>query len=711
MTSGLHKPPRRHPAAEEGASVGHRLWKSVLIAFVLLSPLAAKNGASRDEASAWNRLLEAVGLTRETCRFDLLDMNLYGGGEYRLAQFDALHQDPLRIPFYTRVFRQSILASEGKVGPLLSWAAARTGDGTRLDLLGDPLKEEMEAAAKPGALEAALRKVMAVGGRNLEHEEAQRISALARSVPADVQPAAALLLLAELKSLKWRTRALAGLDTSLLRRAFTALTEAPTDEGDEGDEIETLRKTVDLKRLFVGGELLAFAMDHARTMLNGRKGTERFDVVLDTPLGRVCLRGSGNDVYPSGTSYLLIVDTGGDDVYRSGGCTPDPLHPVSVLLDVAGNDRYVERPELDSSAVAAFSPCKKLPRTPSFGAGVLGYGMLLDMGGDDLYRAIGMTQGCGVFGVGMLADLSGNDQYDCHTSGQGAALFGTGVLSDGSGSDTYCCFMASQGYGGTKGSGLLADFGESDDLYDANDKELDFPSPQTAQHNANLSQGFGYGHRADYTDGHSLAGGVGVLMDGGGHNTFRAGLFAQGGGYWYGLGMLLAGSGRDTYEGVWYVQGAAAHFAVGVLADEGGDDMYRATMNMAQGAGHDFSVGFLLDRAGNDKHEAPNLSLGGGNANGLGFFWDVQGDDVYVVGPSTTLGRASIEASGRGSIRERNLTLGLFLDTGGHDTYPANVPGPGDNTTWTMTQGGAVPLPSMRGAGLDTEATDTADPP
>jgi hypothetical protein len=158
------------------------------------------------------------------------------------------------------------------------------------------------------------------------------------------------------------------------------------------------------------------------------------------------------------------------------------------------------------------------------------------------------------------------------------------------------------------------------------------------------------------------------------------------------------------------VQGAAAHFAVGVLADEGGDDVYRAGMNMAQGAGHDFSVGFLLDRAGNDRYEAPNLSLGGGNANGMGFFWDRSGDDTYVVRPSTTLGRGSIEASGRNSVRERNLTLGLFLDTGGKDTYPADIKAAGNDRPWTMADAGPPQLPSIRGAGLDIEAPETGEP-
>ena len=59
---------------------------------------------------------------------------------------------------------------------------------------------------------------------------------------------------------------------------------------------------------------------------------------------------------------------------------------------------------------------------------------------------------------------------------------------------------------------------------------------------------------------------------------------------------------------------------LGYLEDEAGNDEYNAPMNMAMGAGHDFGFGMLIERAGNDKYRGPNLSLGAGNANGIGFF-------------------------------------------------------------------------------------------
>ena len=674
-----------------------RLWTIT----ALCAALAGAASAGSDE-SPWQRLLAAAGLTRETCRFDLRDMAQYGGGDYRLAFFDAVHQDPLRIPFYARITRQGIAGSGGKLAPLVTLAALRTGDGTRLDLLGDPRAAEAKEADKSDGFLAAVREIHRAAGSPMPDSLAKTIASGQRSVPADVRAAAALMLRASARAWEWRKRSLAGVRAQDMNRLWRQVTAYSEDDPKDPAE-DRLLSSVDRRRMLVGAELLAFALDAVRQRLGQRSGTERFTLDIPTPLGEVRLRGAQNDKHEAGTACLLILDTGGNDIYRSGGATAKPGHGISVLVDVAGDDRYITTPALDQTAISSAPNRKALPRSPAFGCGVLGYGMVADFAGNDIYRSAANTQGSAAFGAGVLADWAGDDIYDCHVAGQASALGGVGVLLDGGGKDAYRCFSYAQGYGSTAGCGILADLGSDDDTYEANDTVLDFPSPQSAQHNVSMAQGAGYGRRADYTDGHSLAGGIGILMDAGGSNTFTCGVFGQGVGYWYGLGMLLTGRGADNLTGQWYVQGAAAHFAVGILDDEGGNDTYTAHMNMAQGAGHDFSIGFLTDRAGNDRYAAPNLSLGGGNANGLGFLWDRSGDDVYSVRPSITRGRSSAPGGG---IRERNLTLGLFLDTGGKDTYPGDIPAAANGALWTMGPADT----SSRGAGLDAEAPETGEP-
>jgi len=670
-----------------------------------------QSASSVDNNDAWDRALATVGLTKETCRFDFLDMANFGGQEFLLPFFDAMHRDPLRIPFYARILKQNALAAAPSAGDLTLFGGLRISEGTRRTLIGDPLAESAKKAAASNALFTAIRAVHAAGGKSLSAAQETRLLNALRTVPTDVAQNAALLLYTQLQALQWRNRALAKLAGHNVGQVFQKIVEEKS-VGQEtiDDELSALMRAIDLKYLLVGGEDLALAADRAASALTKREGRERFAFDWETPLGYIALRGAQEDNYPGNRPWLLILDAGGNDTYFGGGATYDATHPVSVLLDLAGNDRYLERPELAITPVAQFAARKSGSPHPTFGAGVLGYGVLIDMVGNDLYRSLNRTQGRGQYGVGVLHDRGGDDRYDVYTQGQGSGMFGVGILADLDGADQYRCFATAQGYGETKGFGLLLDAGGGADLYEANDTVIDFPSAQDRQHNASRAQGAGFGRRADYLDGHSLAGGIGALVDDGGKNTFSGGLFCQGAGYWYGAGLLCAGASDDTYRGVWYVQGASAHFAVGVLWDAGGDDDYRATHNMAQGAGHDFGPGFLIDHAGNDRHQAPNLSLGGGNANGFGLFWDRAGDDTYVVNPSTTLGRASIEASGRNSIRERNLTLGLFLDTGGSDTYPTNLPWAKNNALWTMADSGPPPIPVMRGVGLDTEAANTSEP-
>jgi hypothetical protein len=692
---------------------------SIIAILLFTFPLRSSVSSVVNNEDAWERVLSAAGLTKETCRFDFPDMANWGGDEFLLPYFHAMHADPLRIPFYARIMRQNALAAAPNAGDLVMLGGARINEGTRITLLGDPLAEDARRSAGPGALAAAIESAHAAGGSPLNAAQAARLKAAVQPVPMDVAQNAALILSVEMQAIKWRNRALAKLAGHNPGQVFNKLLGVYPDSDQTPDvKIDNLMHSMDLKYLLLGGEELALAADRAVTALAKRGGGERFAFDWDTPLGRIALHGAQDDTYPGDRPYLLIMDTGGKDTYYGGGATHDADHPASVLIDLAGDDRYLEKPDLANTSVAQYpgrktqSPSRPHAPSPhpSFGAGVLGYGILIDAAGNDLYRSLNNTQGRGLFGVGILQDRAGNDRYDCYTLGQGSASFGVGILADLGGSDEYRCYTTSQGFGDTKGFGMLADAGTSDDIYEANDTVIDFPSAQTKEHNTSLAQGAGFGRRADYLDGHSLAGGVGILVDGGGKNSFTCGVFGQGTGYWYGVGMLLTGTGEDTYRGIWYAQGAAAHFAVGVLDDEGGNDDYKATMNMAQGAGHDFSIGFLMDEAGNDRYEAPNLSLGAGNANGFGFFWDRSGDDTYGVRPSTTLGRASIEASGRNSIRERDPTLGIFLDTGGRDTYPAELPWAKNDALWTMKDSGAPPLSVMRGAGLDTEAPGTPEP-
>jgi hypothetical protein len=181
-----------------------------------------------------------------------------------------------------------------------------------------------------------------------------------------------------------------------------------------------------------------------------------------------------------------------------------PAHPISTILDLAGNDRY------DGGDVAG-----------TMGCGLFGLGAVVDLAGDDTYRVAASGLGCAWYGTGLVYDEAGNDAYEVRGKwGQGAAHVGAGVLVDLAGDDTYLCAQQSQGLGSTMGAGVLLDV-LGNDAYTARDdgnREKIYLDQSVA-----MSQGCGYGRRADLGDGKSLAGGFGVLVDGAGNDRSRAG--------------------------------------------------------------------------------------------------------------------------------------------------------------------------------------------
>ncbi|MEJ5253203.1 MAG: hypothetical protein HPY54_14185 [Chthonomonadetes bacterium] len=655
------------------------------------------------DGDAFDRTLSQVGLSKETARFNPLDLQLYGGGDYRLPFFDSLHLDPWRVPFVASVVRRDCLQNAENAAALLSAASLRLSEGTRRTLIADPtepLKRKASEMKQP--LRQAIEAVYQSAGQSLP-PRASWLTQL-NTVPEAMQKPVAYLLLAMIEARRWRDLAFRDAfahdaPSSLYEMLCQPLSRAEGMQDRFNTPYWCLMRNTDLKALFAGAHDLLLAAESVAKELQKASIPDGFRVDIPTPYGTVALHDGRADTFTR-QKYLLIVDTGGDDTYLGTGGTISAEHSITVIIDLKGNDRYLQDAPMASRAIKDVPDRKTRRAAPCIGGAVLGYAFVLDMDGNDLYRSLSLSQGGASFGVGVLVDAGGDDRYECYTAGQGSADWGGGLLVDRAGDDRYHGFSNVQGYGGTKGYGLLLDV-QGDDSYLADDTNIDFPSPQTEAHNVSMAQGAGYGRRADYTDGHSLAGGIGILVDGAGNDRYICGVFGQGVGYWYGLGLLCDGGGDDVYQGVWYVQGASAHFAVGVLEDVSGNDQYTATMNMAQGAGHDFSLGWLIELGGNDTYRAPNLSLGGGNANGIGIFWDSSGDDRYIVSPSITLGRSNIGA--RGSLRERALCLGLFCDTGGKDTYPEGFPFARDNALWTQPGASQPPMPREYGVGIDCE--------
>ena len=256
-------------------------------------------------------------------------------------------------------------------------------------------------------------------------------------------------------------------------------------------------------------------------------------------------------------------------------------------------------------------------------------------------------------------------------------MYGIGIVFDRKGDDRYNTVYYAQGYGFSKGLGLILDVA-GDDSYTAADSELTHVGDETPKHNESDAQGFGAGRRGDHTDGHNMSGGIGILDDLAGDDTYYAGVFAQASAYWYGYGIISDRAGDDKYRGVFFNLGAAAHYSIGILMDFAGDDKSELVMTLGFGTGHDGSAAYYLDFNGDDSYvmtdaDSNAVSLGSSLNSSLSLFANIRGDDTYrMVGRS--FGFAASRADGERA--QYGPTEGIFIDIGGNDTY---VPGKAKN--------------------------------
>jgi hypothetical protein len=365
---------------------------------------------------------------------------------------------------------------------------------------------------------------------------------------------------------------------------------------------------------------------------------------MDTPLGAVIVDTTGSDGTHRLAAPLLVLDVGGNDRYEFEAA-PAAGH-LAVVLDHGGDDRYFAR-------AAGADPS----------AATLGYGILWDTVGDDLYEGGEFAQAAALFGAALLRDDAGNNRYVAAAHAQAYALGGIALLASGAGSDEYIAQTHAQASAGPEAVAVLVDLA-GDDRYTLGNSPLARPSPQLPTHNTSMGQGAGRGLRATEDDGLSAAGGIGMLVDLAGDDRYTAQVFAQGAGFHEGLGMLIDAGGTDRFDAAWYAMGAAAHQAAGVLLKRGGgNDRYRATHFASLGAAHDLAVAAFLDEGGDDDYALGDLGFGASHDDGVAVFVDLAGADRYQVTAAAcrAFGFAQPGAPGTSSGR----SPGVFIDRDG----------------------------------------------
>ncbi len=336
--------------------------------------------------------------------------------------------------------------------------------------------------------------------------------------------------------------------------------------------------------------------------------------------------------------FDIIIDPGGNDIFELEPAAGTLSENTQCIMDLGGNDVY--KASGDISLASAF----------------FGSSFIFESGGDDVYIGAGTSIASAICGLGLISDEGGHDVYKGLNHSIGAATFGVGAVIDNDGNDTYIANSNSQGFGSTQGVGVIRD-NKGNDSYIVESRSLDLGRYE--DHYISMCQGYGNGVRPYY------AGGIGLIIESAGNDTYTTDIFGQGGAYWFSLGCIADKSGNDKYNSYQYGQGAGIHLAVGLLKDFDGWDFYSSN-GVSQGCGHDYGFGLLHDLKGNDNYSAYSLSQGAGNANGVGILLDEEGRDGY-------LSKEPGNTRGYGNLRREYGSIGIFSDCSGEDFY--SIPG------------------------------------
>lgn len=671
------------------------LLRATFVAYIIfmftVSLVAADSGrAARNSPDALDEALAEIGLRRADLGWEAKGWwPRWPEAPYKLRAFDALFAEPLDTVTYTRSLAQT--AYDGLSPEALDADPVRGGRSLfrTVQRLGiDPLYGGFRGytannLASETPLADAILKLHNVANRTtapntfgmelpypkLEDE----LRAAAAELPDDASKVLGQLVLNLIEARRWADLAFRKVDAAdrmVVARRYDVGMEM-IDAYDYCPQVDDVAKAWDQASLWYAAQKATDALDQARATLAqlDLAGVDpQLAFAWRSPWGWIRVHGAGVQDTTAVDEFLTI-DLGGDDTYRGAFAGADHTRPLSLLLDLGGDDTYTAQ-------------------QPAQGAGLTGVGILLDAGnGNDTYRAKHYAQGVGQFGLGLLVDFGGDDTYFVKNSGQGCGYFGAGLHFDIRGDDKYEIWADGQGLGGIAGVGVLADR-DGDDHYTAVREHSITGRP--SYHSPDLdvavsnAQGVGMGRRGDGSDGHSYAGGLGALLDGGGNDKYHSGNWAMGTGYWFGIGVLHDRGGNDTYNGVAYTQATGAHFCIGVLIDEAGDDQHLAEENSHSSIAwaHDFTISVLLNVGGDDRYNVKTGGFAYSINRSIALQFDIGGDDRYLTDVAERLEKKHGLRFGYAANDERfrarggvsdyfadTSSLALFMDIGGNDRY------------------------------------------
>lgn len=405
------------------------------------------------------------------------------------------------------------------------------------------------------------------------------------------------------------------------------------------------------------------------------------------------------------------------------------------------------------------------------GAGLLGVGVLYDDGGRNVMNAsldltcggtcpgslngVVASQGAGVAGVGVLVlgagggalTASGNvsgPQSRIRTASQGAGVLGIGILAsqDASNAATYTLRATSQGAASTnatsgqgyamRGVGVLLDAGGSDH-FDA--QTLAQGAADDDDHGGPLAPDPALG--VTLPESHARASVGALLLTGVGDDTLTAWSRAQAYAGTGGLALLVDNDGSDIRllkppaasgtTSAAYGQAAATYGGTALLIDDRGNDQNIALGSRAQ-AYSEGGTAILADLGGGDRYQASDMAQGmaavwprphaslAWTSPGFAALFDRQGNDAYMLTGVSPRGQGAATRDGAAVPTALVAGVGLFVDSGGFDSYASNPLGhqafgapatpPDDGNGWMWSADGSAATDRqwrLTGVGIDND--------
>lgn len=356
--------------------------------------------------------------------------------------------------------------------------------------------------------------------------------------------------------------------------------------------------------------------------------TGRVVAKIDTPAGAIVIGGKEPKTYrlDEMKDVAVVIDLGHGNTYEEGTTSLD--RPVLIVLNLGGGNIFHGR------------------KPGIQGAAMLGVSLVVNREGNNSYQAGDLAQASAIAGVGMIVEHGGKNTYRGVRRVQGQALGGVGILIGRGGENDYHAAMWAQGFGAPLGFGLLEDTVGHDHYYCGGLYVTSYKHPANKRISATPGyEGFGQGVGAGIRQVGD--GGVGILLNGGGHNVYEFDYLSHGGGYWCGMGFARDFGGnsqrliaRTAFDGGTRTEqlfqrfgcGWGCHYGAGFCFDDGGNSLYEGTI-MGAGMGWDCSVGALVSLGEKDHFKTTGgLTQGVGAQASLGILFHYGNDAVYEGG-------------------------------------------------------------------------------